>query len=90
MPARFENLVASHLLEWVDYQTDTQGRAIELRFFRDVDGPEVDFVVTDRAGATVFAAAVCHGAGLANQRRWNARFHHTGRHSGVTGACTAA
>jgi predicted AAA+ superfamily ATPase len=51
LPARFENLVASHLLKWVDYQTDTQGRALELRYFRDIDGREVDFVVTDRAGA---------------------------------------
>ncbi len=51
LPARFENLVASHLLKWVDYQTDTQGRALELRYFRDIDGREVDFVITNRAGA---------------------------------------
>jgi hypothetical protein len=47
--ARFENLVASHLLKWVEYQTDTEGRDIELRYFRDIDGREVDFVVTERA-----------------------------------------
>ncbi len=45
---RFENLVASHLLKWVQYQQDTQGRDWELRYFRDVDGREVDFVVTER------------------------------------------
>jgi uncharacterized protein len=45
--ARFENLVASHLLKWVEYQHDTQGRAIELRYFRDIDGREVDFVVVE-------------------------------------------
>jgi len=50
MPARFENLVASHLLKWVEYQVDTQGRALELRYFRDIDGREVDFVVTERSG----------------------------------------
>jgi uncharacterized protein len=46
--ARFENLMASHLLKWVEYQVDTQGRDLELRYFRDVDGREVDFVVLER------------------------------------------
>jgi uncharacterized protein len=46
-PLRFENLVASHLLKWVQYEEDTQGRNLELRFFRDKDGREVDFVVTE-------------------------------------------
>jgi len=48
LPQRFENLVASHLLKWVQYQQDSQGRDVELRYFRDVDGREVDFVVTER------------------------------------------
>ena len=43
---RFENLVASHLLKWVQHQQDTQGLDLELRYFRDTDGREVDFVVT--------------------------------------------
>ena len=46
--ARFENLVASHLLKWVEFQIDTQGRPLELRYFRDIDGREVDFVITER------------------------------------------
>ena len=46
--ARFENLVACHLLKWVHYQQDTQGRDLELRYFRDTDGREVDFVVVER------------------------------------------
>jgi uncharacterized protein len=45
--ARFENLVASHLLKWVHHEEDTQGRDLELRYFRDTDGREVDFVVTE-------------------------------------------
>lgn len=45
---RFENLVASHLLKWVHFQLDSQGRELELRYFRDVDGREVDFVVVER------------------------------------------
>jgi len=44
---RFENLVASHLLKWVHYERDHAGRDLELRYFRDVDGREVDFVVTE-------------------------------------------
>lgn len=50
MPARFENLVGAHLLKWVEYQIDTQGRTIELRYFRDIDGREVDFVIAERSG----------------------------------------
>lgn len=45
---RFENLVASHLLKWVHFEQDASGRDLELRYFRDVDGREVDFVVTER------------------------------------------
>ena len=45
---RFENLVAAHLLKWVHFQQDTEGRDLELQYFRDVDGREVDFVVTER------------------------------------------
>lgn len=47
-PQRFENLVASHLLKWVDFEIDTQGRDLELRYFRDTSGREVDFVVVER------------------------------------------
>jgi predicted AAA+ superfamily ATPase len=46
--ARFENLVAGHLLKWVHHQQDTLGHDLELRYFRDTDGREVDFVVLDR------------------------------------------
>lgn len=45
---RFENLVACHLLKWVHHQQDTAGRDLELRYFRDKDGREVDFVVLER------------------------------------------
>jgi len=45
--ARFENLVACHLLKWVHFQQDTLGRDVELRYFRDTDGREVDFVVVE-------------------------------------------
>lgn len=44
---RFENIVASHLLKWVDFEVDTKGRELELRYFRDDAGREVDFVITE-------------------------------------------
>jgi hypothetical protein len=47
-PARFENLVASHLLKWVHFQQDVEGRDLELRYFRDTDGREVDFLIVER------------------------------------------
>ncbi len=55
--ARFENLVASHLLKWVEFQVDTQGRALELRYFRDIDGREVDFVIVE--GTQMIAMVEC-------------------------------
>jgi predicted AAA+ superfamily ATPase len=44
---RFENLVASHLLKWVHFEIDSKGRDLDLAYFRDVAGREVDFVVTE-------------------------------------------
>ena len=52
--ARFENLVACHLLKWVHFEQDTAGRDLELRYFRDVDRREVDFVVTERGHPVKF------------------------------------
>lgn len=46
--AAFENLVAVHLLKWVHFRQDVEGLDLDLRYFRDLDGREVDFVVTDR------------------------------------------
>lgn len=43
--ARFENLIASHLLKWCHYIEDTQGYTMELRFYRDLEQREVDFVI---------------------------------------------
>ena len=43
--ARFENLVASQLLKYCHWLEDTEGVRMELRFLRDNDKREVDFVV---------------------------------------------
>lgn len=42
---KWENFVASHLLKYCHYIQDTKGDKMELRFLRDVDGREIDFVV---------------------------------------------
>ncbi len=44
---RFENMVACHLMKWCCYLQDTEGREVELRFFRDIDRREVDFVLME-------------------------------------------
>ena len=43
--ARFENFVASQLLKYCHYIEDTEGIGMELRFLRDMDKREIDFVV---------------------------------------------
>ncbi len=45
--ARFENFVASHLLKWVHFFEDTQGRDLQLCFYKDREQREVDFVITE-------------------------------------------
>lgn len=42
---RFENLVASHLLKYCHFIEDTQGYTMELRYLRDTDQREIDFIV---------------------------------------------
>jgi predicted AAA+ superfamily ATPase len=51
---RFENLMAVHLLKWIYYQQDTEGRDLELRYFRDVDRREVDFVIMENGAPVRF------------------------------------
>jgi predicted AAA+ superfamily ATPase len=43
--AKFENMVASHLLKFCHFQEDINGHKFELRYLRDELGRECDFVV---------------------------------------------
>lgn len=43
--AKFENLVATHLLKQTQYAQDFEGHSFELAYIRDKDQREVDFVV---------------------------------------------
>ena len=51
---RFENFVASHLLKYCNFLEDTEGFRMDLRFVRDTDKREVDFVVL-KQGRPIFA-----------------------------------
>lgn len=44
--AKLENMVASHLLKFVHFLIDREGYKAELFFLRDIEGREVDFLVT--------------------------------------------
>jgi len=44
---RFENLTACHLLKYCHFIMDTEGRDLELRYFRDIDKRETDFVLIE-------------------------------------------
>ena len=52
--ARLENLLASNLLKYCHYIEDTQGDSMELRFLRDKDQREIDFIVL-KNGEPLFA-----------------------------------
>ena len=43
--ARFENLVAGHLLKYCRFHEAFNGYKMELRYLKDVEGREIDFVV---------------------------------------------
>ena len=51
---RFENMVACHLLKYCHFLEDSEGYRMELRYLRDTDKREVDFVVI-RDGHPFFA-----------------------------------
>lgn len=55
--ARFENLIALHLLRFVHWMRDVEGEKLDLRYFRTRMGHEVDFVVV-RGSRPWFAVEV--------------------------------
>jgi len=67
---RFENLVACHLLKWCFFLQDTEGRDIDLRYFRDVDRREVDFVVVEEGKPIHFIECKKSGKNLSRSLRY--------------------
>jgi hypothetical protein len=73
--ARFEDLVACHLLKWVHFRQDAEGRDLELRYFRDLEGREVDFVVMERRRPVLMVECKASDAPLDKSLRYlKARF----------------
>lgn len=62
--ARFENLVASHLLKYCHYHKDTKGLKMELKYIRDTDKREVDFVVLQNKKPQFAVECKSHGSVL--------------------------
>ncbi len=50
--AKFENLVACHLLKNVHWQQDALGKQVDLHYLRTKDGAEVDFCLSDSSPST--------------------------------------
>ncbi len=44
---RFENLVACHLLKYVEWRQDIEGKNVHLHYIRTKDEAEVDFVISE-------------------------------------------
>lgn len=70
MGLRFENLIACHLLKWCFFLEDTEGRDIELRYFRDVDRREVDFVIVEDGKPVHFVECKTSGKSLSPSLRY--------------------
>jgi len=54
---RFENFVAVHLLKWIYFEQDVNGRNLDLRFYKDKVQREVDFVIIENNKPILFIEA---------------------------------
>ena len=73
--ARFENLVACHLLKWVHFRQDAEGLDCDLRYFRDRDGRETDFVVVERGAPALLVECKWSDTGVDRSLKYlKARF----------------
>jgi predicted AAA+ superfamily ATPase len=72
---RFENLVACHLLKWCHWIEDTEGHDMELRYFRDNEKREVDFVVVRNRKPVWFIECKYGDRDLSPSLRYLARKH---------------
>jgi uncharacterized protein len=52
--AKFENLIAAHLLKWVHFKQDHEGTDMDLHFYRDQEQREIDFVLSESEKPTHF------------------------------------
>lgn len=52
--AKFENMVAGHLLKYVHFKNDWEGDSLTLTFLRDLEKREIDFLIC-RKNVPLFA-----------------------------------
>ena len=74
--ARFENLIALHLLKWVTYEQEVRGKDLELRYCRSERGEEIDFVVVEnrRVPIKAFECKLSDEAPSSFMRRFASKF----------------
>lgn len=58
--ARCENFIGSHLLKWCHFVEDTEGYDMDLRYFRDREQREVDFVILKNQKPILFCEVKSH------------------------------
>lgn len=68
--SRFENMIANHLIKKIHFLEDTQGRDIELRYFKDVEQREIDFVVVEDKKPIVFIECKLNDTAVSSQFRY--------------------
>lgn len=56
--------MAVHLLKWVYFLQDTEGRDVDLKYYADKLGREVDFVITENNKPIQFIEAKLSDAEL--------------------------
>jgi predicted AAA+ superfamily ATPase len=67
---RFECMVACHLLKWCHFLEDTEGWSQELRYFRDTDKREVDFVITRQRKPILFVECKFSDTSMSDHLRY--------------------
>ncbi len=73
--ARFENFMGSHFLNICHWLEDTQGYSMDLRYFRDREQREVDFVIIkDRQPILAVECKTSSGPSTASLRYLKAKF----------------
>ncbi|MBI4356566.1 MAG: ATP-binding protein [Gammaproteobacteria bacterium] len=80
-PARFENMVASHLLKAVQAWTDVGYGEFNLHYFRDLEKREVDFVITQNRIPVVLIECKVNSQSLSPELHYlNAHLKKENRH----------
>jgi predicted AAA+ superfamily ATPase len=66
---RFENFVALHLYKWVCFEQD-KGNDIDLRYIKDVEGREIDFVIVKEKKPITFVECKWSDVDISNNLKY--------------------